>query len=341
MSGRPSNCLILALAAAGLAAPAAAQQSSRTTQITYYDHTGLWVLSQVSSRVVNGAVAESATFDSSSASKLTQSEFGKLQASFAYNADGTLARSADAAGNATLYGSWKRGVPQLLTHPDGTTQSAVVNDQGWIAQVTDENGSKTAYGYDSMGRVSSITPPGGDSVNWNPTAQSFAPVGGVEYGIPAGHWRQVVTTGNAVKITYFDALWRPVLAWSYDAARVADTQSFQRYSYDSAGRVVFASYPSSNASAVSGIWTEYDALGRVTASSQDSEQGVLITTTYYGSDVTGPYTTVVAPGNIQTRTWYQVFSSPSFETPIRIQRADGSLTTIARDIFGKTTSIAR
>jgi len=310
-------------------------------QVTYYDHTGLWVLGQVSSNSVNGALAESATYDTETAMKLTQSAFGKLQSSFAYNQDGTLGRTADAAGNATHYGSWKRGVPQLVTHPDGTTQSAVVNEQGWIAQVTDENGSTTAYGYDSMGRVASITPPAGDSVNWNPTAQSFGPVGGVEYGIAPGHWRQVVTTGNAVKITYFDALWRALLVWSYDAARLDETQSFQRYSYDSAGRVVFASYPSSSPSAVSGIWTEYDALGRVTASSQDSEQGVLVTTTYYASDAAGPYTTVVAPGNIQTRTWYQVFSSPSFESPIRIQRADGSLTTIARDVFGKTTSIAR
>lgn len=341
MPGTPGRYVFFAWAIIGLSAPVAAQQSARTVQITYYDHTGLWVLGQVSSRAINGTLVESATFDSSTALKLTQSEFGKLQAAFTYNADGTLARSADAAGNPTAYGGWKRGVPQLITYADGATQSAIVSDQGWITQITDENGNSTAYNYDSMGRTNRITPPTGDSVSWNPTVQSFEQVGGEEYGIPAGHWRQVVTTGSAVKVTYFDALWRPLLVWSYDADRVADTQSFLRYAYDGAGRVAFASYPSATASSVLGLWTEYDAIGRVTAASHDSEQGLLVTTTHYGSDALGPYSTVTAPGNLQTRTWYQVFSSPSLDTPVRIQRADGSVTTISRDVFGKPQSIAR
>jgi len=341
MRKRSIRWVLIALASASAIAPAMAQQYSRSTRITYYDHAGQWVLGQISDRTVNGVSVESTTFDTVTALPVTQSSYGKLQSTLAYNPDGTLSASRDAAGNATHYGNWKRGVPQTITNADGTTQSAVVNDRGWITQVTDENGSVMQYGYDSMGRISSITPPTGDTVNWTPTTQVFESVGNVEHGIAAGHWRQTITTGNAVKVTYFDALWRPLIVWEYDAARLSETQSFLRFAYDSAGRAIFASYPSASSSPTSGIWTEFDALGRTIASSQDSEQGLLITTTTYGADATGPYTVVTEPGGAQTRSWYQVFSTPSYDVPIRVQRPNGAVTTIARDIFGKPESIIR
>ena len=37
-------------------------------------------------------------------------------------------------------------------------------------------------------------------------------VAAAEYGIPAGHWRQTVSTGNARKISYYDARWQPLIA---------------------------------------------------------------------------------------------------------------------------------
>ena len=61
-----------------------------------------------------------------------------------------------------------------------------------------------------MGRLASIAYPSGDSTVWNTTTQVFQPVNVAEYGIPAGHWRQTVSTGNARKLTYYDALWRPL-----------------------------------------------------------------------------------------------------------------------------------
>lgn len=341
MRNRSSCCGKIVLLSACVAGPAMAQQYSRTEQVTYYDNTSAWVLGQVATRAINGIVAESTTFDSVTALPVTRSEFGILKARLAHGADGNLASSADGAGNTTRYGNWKRGVPQSITRPDGTSQTALVSDQGWITQVTDENGSTTSYGYDSMGRINRITPPTGDAVNWTPTIQAFESVGGEEHGIAANHWRQTVTTGNAVTITYYDALWRPLTIWQYDAARVAESQKFTRFAYDSQGRRVFASYPSATANPSTGVWSEYDALGRVTASSQDSEQGLLITTTAYGSDASGAFTLVTQPGGVQTRTWYQMFSEPNYEAPVKVRRADGSTTTIARDVFGKPVSISR
>jgi YD repeat-containing protein len=329
------------LAAGCITFTAAAQQHLRTVQMTYHDNVGLWVLGQVATQTINGIGVESVGFDPGNALPLTRSEFGRLTMSMSYNADGTLASSRDAAGNATGFENWKRGIPQKIVHADGTSINAAVNDQGLITQVTDENGSTTSYGYDSMGRVSSITPPSADTVAWTPTTQAFEQVAVPEQGISGGHWRQTVTTGNAVKVTYFDALWRPLIVWDYDAARVAETQTYSRFAYDSGGRTVFASYPSATPNPASGVWTGYDAVGRAISVAQDSEQGLLITTTAYLADGAGPYTVVTEPGGQQTRTWYQSFGTPAYDTPVRIQRPEGDVTSINRDVFGKLLSIYR
>ncbi|QGL98763.1 RHS repeat protein [Stenotrophomonas maltophilia] len=341
MHNRSSRRRKLVLLLACTTGPAVAQQYSRTEQITYHDSTSAWVLGQVATRTINGVVTESTTYDTGTALPATRSEFGILKTRLSYNGDGTLASSVDGAGNTTRYGSWKRGIPQSITRPDGTTQIAAVSDQGWITQITDENGSITTYGYDSMGRINRVTPPAGDTVNWTPTTRIFESVSGEEHDIAAGHWRQTETTGNAVTVTYYDALWRPLIVWQYDAARVAESQKYTRFAYDSQGRKVFASYPSAAANPSTGVWSEYDALGRLTASSQDSEQGLLITTTSYGADSSGAFILVTQPGGLQTRTWYQMFAEPNYEAPVKVRKADGTITTIARDVFGKPVSISR
>lgn len=337
--GLPVQAAIIALAVSQ-ASPALAQQS-RTVQLSYHDNTTRWILGQVAAQTVNGVVTESASFDATSALPLTRSSFGQLIISMGYNADGTLASSRDAAGNTTRYESWKRGVPQRIVHPDGSAIASAVNDHGWIAQVTDENGNATGYAYDSMGRITTVTPPAGDTVAWTPTTQTFQSVASTEQGIAGGHWRQTVKTGNAVKITYYDALWRPLVVWEYDSARVADTQSYTRMAYDSSGRTVFMSYPSASPNPATGIWTDYDGLGRPIATGQDSEHGLLITATSYLSDGAGPYTVVTEPGGLQTRTWYQMFGTPTYESPVRIQQPEGAVTQINRDVFGKPLSIVR
>lgn len=320
---------------------AAAQTSSRTIQITYHDNTSLWVLGQVASEAVNGVATDSTAFDASSALPVSRFQFGQLTVGLGYHADGTLASSQDAAGKVSRYDNWKRGIPQTIRHADNTSIAAVVSDQGWVTRVTDENGSSTDYGYDVMGRLSSVTPPAGDTVAWTPTTQSFVQVDTAEQGIGSGHWRQTVATGNAIKVTYFDAFWRPLVVSEYDAARPAETQSYLRYAYDSGGRATFASYPSATPNPSTGIWTEYDGLGRQTSVSQDSEHGLLVTTTTYSGDGSGPFTVVTEPGALQTRTWYQAFGTPSYEAPVRIQRPEGAVTQINRDVFGKPLSIVR
>jgi len=253
---------------------AQAQSYSRTETITYHDNTTKWVLGQIASRTVDGVVAEQTIYDTATALPLQSRSFGKLKQTLTYNADGTVATIKDGNNNVTTLSGWKRGIPQLITFADGKTQSAVVNDNGWITQITDENGFATNYGYDAMGRLASAAYPTGDTTTWNTTTQAFVQVAASEYGIPAGHWRQTVKTGNGMKVTYFDALWRPLLVREYDAGNVAGTERFVGYEYDHEGRVVFASYPSTVSNPDKGVWTTYDALGRVRSVAQDSEPDV-------------------------------------------------------------------
>ena len=88
----------------------------------------------------------------------------------------------------------------------------------------------------------------------------------------------------------------------------------------------------------SGTWTDYDALGRVTSIAQDSELGVLTTTTSYNSGFT---TTVTNPRSKATTTSYQTFDQPSTDAPVLIVAPEGVTTTIVRDPFGKPLSTTR
>ena len=264
--------------------------------------------------------------------------FGVVKQRLSYNADGTVATVADGLGHATTLLDWKRGTPQSITFPDGATQSVVVDDNGWIGSVTDENGSATLYGYDAMGRIASIDWPVGDSVAWARMTQSFSQVGAEEHGIGPGHWRQDIVTGGLRKQVYFDAFWRPLVTEEYDNAWRAETQRFQRFAYDEAGRQVFASYPGGTSALNAGTWTTHDALGRVRAVSVNAESGLLTTLTEY---LGGGQVRQTDPRGNVTTTQFQAFGEPSIDAPVTVSHPEGAVTEINRDIFGKPISIVR
>ncbi|MEA5668061.1 wall-associated protein [Stenotrophomonas sp. MH1] len=322
-----------------------AQSYSRTETITYHDNNDKWVLGQVASRTVNGVVAEQASYDPNTALPLQSWSFGKLKQTLTYNADGTVATVKDGNNNVTTLSNWKRGIPQAISYADGTTQAAVVNDRGWITQVTDQNGSATNYGYDAMGRLAQTNFPAGDSVSWNVSGREFRALHSGDWkpaGVVDGQWRLQEVTGNHITYTYYDALWRPVLRHNYDISNIGGTLQSTSTEYDAKGRVVFQSYPSSDLiPPAQGTWTFYDVLDRPTQVKQDSEHGLLVTTTAYLSDGNGAYILVTTPRGGETRTWYQMFDQPSYDAPVRITQPEGAITTIARDVLGKPTSITR
>ncbi|MBS0193559.1 MAG: RHS repeat protein, partial [Proteobacteria bacterium] len=239
-----------------------------------------------------------------------------------------------------------------------TTRTASVDDFGHITAITDPIGSSpadttttttTTFGYDVMGRLNQITQPAGDSVAWLPTTVTFSQVNATEYGLQPGHWKQVECTGpnacasaGAVKVTYFDGQWQPVLSRAYDAANPAATQRFSSKAFDFAGRTTFASYPVGNvvtwSDPLTGVHSAYDGLGRPTASTQDSELGPLTTSYAY---LPGFITQVTNPRGYVTGTAYQAFDGPDTSHPSAIVSPEGVTTTLARDVFGKPTAITR
>jgi YD repeat-containing protein len=323
--------------------------------IAYDDDTVHWVLGQIAQRTIAGKVAAKTTFDASHR-PWKRYAFGKLKQTITYNGDGTIASVADGNGHATTYSGWMRGVPGTVRFPAtdespaGATRTAAVDDRGFISSVTDESGYATAYEYDAMGRITKVTYPKFDSVPWLPTTSVFVPVTSAEHGVAAGHWRQTTATGTGVKVTLFDALWRPVLVHESDTAKTG-TDRWVATAYDNAGHVAAASYPLASAPtmqtnatwklgtvAMSGVRTAYDALGRPTGTTQDSEIGALTTSIEYIAGFKRRTTDARAHAITEQ---FMAWDTPTYDWPVRVDAPEGQSTTILRDTFGKPVSISR
>ncbi|HLO95775.1 MAG TPA: hypothetical protein VK195_15795, partial [Burkholderiaceae bacterium] len=310
---------------------------SRTETTTYADNTTLWVLGQIGKVVSNGQTMVANTFNSK-AQVETVTKFGVLKHTTLYNADGTLASRKDGRNYTTSFSSYKLGIPQSVSYPDGASESATVDDRGWVTSVTNAAGYTTGYGYDAMGRLVSMTPPAG----WTGTSLSFVQVPSSEYGLSAGHWKQTVSKGSAITETYFDGLWRPQMTRTYDASDEAGTRKVVVKQYDADGRTTYESYPQRDIASVSstpaGKTTSYDALGRVLSTVADSELGPLSTSTAY---LSGFKTQTTNPrGKISTQGFWAL-DNPGEAQLASLVAPEGVNVVISRDAFGKPTSIRR
>jgi YD repeat-containing protein len=261
--------------------------------------------------------------------------------SYTFDSAGQLASFTDGNTKTTSLSNYKRGIPQTINYPDGTSETLVVDDFGQITRLNDQAGHSTAYSYDPVGRITGINYPGGDEVAWTPQAFTYNFVTSAERGVTANHWKRISTLGSANTVTYFDAMLRPVLS---DSDIGSTVQSSTLTTYDSKGQKIFEAYPSASAltfsqtPSVAGSTTTYDALGRTTQVQQDSELGVLTTHMAYGA---GASQTATDPKGNVTTTHYQVFDEPSYDTVIRVDAPTGIIQTIARDVYGNPQSITQ
>lgn len=334
-----------------LAAP-----NSQSDYTDYHHNLSLWAIGQVqrvrdsADGVTPGAtVLQETVFDAATALPTSTYAFGQLKQSFTYYADGLLNTVKDALNHTYTFSNYKRGIAQRIDFPDTRFITASVDDFGQLTAVTDPLGNTTGYGYDVMGRMIAIDRPAG----WTDTSISFAPSASPVYGLPGGHWRQTVSTGNKRTISYFDAMWRPVVVENYDAGNTSGTLSQSVTRYDGLGRTGFVSYPQRNLDpAVYNTWanpavtpnalgtrTTYDALGRPLQVSQDAELGSPLLTQY--QYLNGFQTRVTDPRLAVTTTSFQAFDRPSTDAPTIVQLPESVTTTISRDKFGKTQSITR
>ncbi|MEN4904662.1 hypothetical protein [Luteimonas sp. TWI1437] len=316
-------------------------------QIEYHDNAALWALGQESKVSIDGVDISAVDYDGSARPSVVR-ESGRVVRTLAYNNDGTIQSIRDGGNHQTSYSNWKRGLPQLISYPatpdspSGSSVSIQVGDTGQIDQVVDELGATTIYSYDAAGRLSRIDYPSGDSTSWNATQHLHEQVWADEWGIAPGHWRQVTSTGNGRKITYFDALLRPVLVREFDAGNEIGTQRFVRKSFKWNGSTSFASYPSHGASAAAGVRTTYDSISRPTSITADTEHGPLVSTYEY---LPGFKRRSVNARGMVTITDYRAWSEPTYSYPVVENIGYGTLEHIveetARDSFGRPTSIAR
>jgi RHS repeat-associated protein len=331
-----------------------AQTYTKTETIEYHDDSTAWVLGQVKRTTTDGVETSRTVYGWKALPTQVYGFDNQLQQTIGYDTTssvasgqlGTVKTVADGRNNTTTVTNWKRGIPQNIALADGNSVQAEVDSRGWISWVEDELDSRTCYTYDTMGRLASTTYTSETAANtcsgsskWTATTYTWEWITVAEHGLPAGHWLRRVHTGNQRRNTFYDVLYRPVLVHFYDGANTSATLQTTGTTYDAQGRVTFASYPVGTLEKGStGVWTEYDALGRVTSTSQDSELGPLTTLTQY---LTGFKTQVTNPKLQVTTTSFQTFDAPSMDAPVLIEHPGSTFTHITRDGFGKPSKIRR
>ncbi len=342
---------------------------TRTDNARYFDHLASWTMGQVSgtwdqfscpapcpaSPTGTQLVSES-TYDPSTALPVRRYAHGKQTERRTYHTavgQAGLPWQIFDGGDIkkTTLSSYRRGLPRSVVYHDGSSESAQVGYHGDIDSVTNAVFATTNYGYDDMGRLDSITHPPGPNPedSWVPTTMLFEPVAANEYGIPAGHWRHTVNTGNARTVTYFDGLWRPVLTRIFDAASESTTRRMIARRFDHRNQETFASFPSRSISDVNAVpsatlmpgkVSTYDALGRPLTTGSHSELGAGLVSTSF-TYLTGFQTRITDPRLFSTTYSYQAFDQPSTDRPVLVQQPLDTNTALVRDAWGKPTSIQR
>lgn len=318
---------------------------TRSRSIAYHDNLARWVLGQVRSVVDSSLPGQPMLvhdYDPATALPVARWAFGLKQESFSYHPDGNLHARVDAGGRATYHLNYKLGLPQNVVHADGTTEAVTVNDRGLITSHTNAAGTTRQFSHDTMDRLATVVHPTESWGSYHPTLFSLEQVAVAEQGVPAGHWRQTIATGQARTVRVFDALWRPLLETQVDLSRPDSTRSEVQRRWDIDGRMVFESRPQRAISAFDSVlpgraWA-YDALGRETLHTQDSELGPLRTTTAH---LPGLQQRVTNPRGHATTLSFQAFDRPQDAAIIGVQAPEGVSVAISRDVFDKAVSVAR
>ena len=296
----------------------------RVADIDYAHNTTEWILGLRARITLNGKVFQEGTYDS--LGRIIQLDrFEAPYKTFGYHGagaqGGALAWAEDALSRRTSFASYKRGVPQLVTRPDLTPLSRVVDDNGWVTSQTNARGVTTGYEYNSVGWLTRI-----DRVDpWLDTTISYS---NLSSGL-----QQRVLLGGKETYTWHDALLRPELVRTQALSGTGLT-TYVKTSYDIFGRETFASYPSTSSSPTVGMETSYDALGRVTQTRENTAPFATTTTAY----LSGNRTRVTDPRGFDTTTTLRAYGSPDHGDVIRIEQPEGVATDMTYDAWGNMLS---
>ncbi len=332
---------------------------ARTHTTLYHDNSAKWVIGQVASVTDDrNRVIESTEHHPVFAVPARVSRYGLEKERIEYHGDGTVHRRINAAGRATTFTDYFRGLPRHVQYADGTAETADVNGFGKITRHTNEYGTTHRYEYDGMGRLRRVDYPPEPNLTYHPTTITYEQQSAPEHGLPAGHWRQRIQTGNAHLYRWFDALWRVRLEqrWAADdGAGGGNSSRMVEFRYDHAGHKTFETTPQRSnvpidrpiarsnfaqipAGHTYGTEWVYDGLGREVLRSQASELGLLNTTTAYED---GFRRRVTNPRGFATVYTLRAFDDPDDSHIVGIDAPETAWTRIDRDIDGQPDRIVR
>lgn len=217
---------------------------SRTTDRTYYNNPGRWIIGKPAREVIDGTWVTDRAFDSNG-NVVTVLKNG-VRTTFSYHSTGDLASVTDANYNKISYSNYYRGVAGLEDQPGSVAIRRAINSTGTVASETNGEGSMTTYSYDSLNRLTQISPPIG-----NPTM------------IQRSGNSERINRGNFEETKQLDGLGRTIDTYKVDRISTTQTGIRQSYSYDVIGRKVRESYPTGASSSLPGIDYVYDNLDRV------------------------------------------------------------------------------
>ena len=289
----------------------------RVTDTTYEHNAAQWILNLPKTVTTNGRDMATYVYDTYG-QKTSETRYGALYATYDYRTDGTVYWAKDALLRRTWAYQWKRGTPQEILRPDNKYVYQYVDDNGWLTSTKDAKGNTTSYSRDSMGRLTTYTPPTG----WTPTTISYVFGTGVT---------QTISKGFADSIITYDSLFRPTLVKTFDSKPGVGSTSFVKTTYDALGQNVFTSFPSTSSNPTTGTTTAYDALGRVTSTAENVTPFATTSVDYLNlhrvrtTDPLGKQTTTSTDG----------YGGPGRGEVLLIEQPEDVNTQIYRNIWGQ------
>ncbi|MBA2674407.1 MAG: RHS repeat protein [Ramlibacter sp.] len=212
---------------------------SRTTTLGYYTDTSKWIIRQVQNESFSGG-SVTRNFDGNG--NLTSITRDGVVTTYSYDGQGNVSSATLPRSLTSSYSSYKRGIAQSETQPEGIFISRVVSDAGNVTSETNGESRTTAYTYDGLNRVKSIDYPAGSSAT-------------ISYGTAS----KTATRGSLTETTQYDGFGRTTSITLGGIAR--------SYTVDALGRTTFASDPASSA----GTSYQYDILNRLTRVSHSAD----------------------------------------------------------------------
>lgn len=289
----------------------------RTTTRTFQTGFTPYILGAVASQTIDensayqqpdGTATSLTTYDLATGF-VTAQTVGGITTSFAPTATGNVASSTDANNHTTTF-DYDWGVVSG-THAGGLSSSSVIAPEGLVQSTTDPSGQTASYLYDPALRLSVVTPSHANATR---------------YGYDDQQGSYITVNRDQSLVTHLvDAFGREVSSYNSKGLVVG-------LSRDTCGRVTGVSDPYT-AAYVSGTSTTYDALGRVTSTTDSA--GKRTTVAYNGGEVIR-----TDANNHRTVFDYMVFGDPGNGRLWRVIDATGTATTYRYDVTGALTHVS-